>query len=182
MYSFPNLEPVVVPCLVLTVTSWPAYRFLRAQVRWSGTPISWRIFHSLFWSTQSKGFSVANEAEVDILGGFYCFFYDPLDVGNLISGSSAFLNPAWTSVSSRFMYCWNLAWRMNKVCGGDGIPAELSKPKIWCCQSAAFNMPTNLENPAVATGLEKVSFHSNAKERQCQRMPKLPHNGTHLTH
>ena len=42
-------------------------------------------------------------------------------------------------------------------------------------------MPANLENSAVATGLEKVSFHSNPKERQCQRMLKLPHNGTHLT-
>ena len=38
-----------------------------------------------------------------------------------------------------------------------------------------------LENSAVATGLEKVSFHSNPKERQCQRMLKLPHNCTHLT-
>ena len=36
-------------------------------------------------------------------------------------------------------------------------------------------MPANLENSAVATGLEKVSFHSNSKERQCQRMLKLPH-------
>ena len=36
-------------------------------------------------------------------------------------------------------------------------------------------MPENLENSAVATGLEKVSFHSNPKERQCQRMLKLPH-------
>ena len=34
-------------------------------------------------------------------------------------------------------------------------------------------MPANLENSAVATGLEKVSFHSNGKERQCQRMLKL---------
>ena len=42
-------------------------------------------------------------------------------------------------------------------------------------------MPANLENLAVATGLEKVSFHSNPKERQCQRMLKLPHNCTHLT-
>ena len=39
-----------------------------------------------------------------------------------------------------------------------------------------------LENSAVATGLEKVSFHSNPKERQCQRMLKLPHSCTHLTH
>ena len=37
-----------------------------------------------------------------------------------------------------------------------------------------------LENSAVATGLEKVSFHSNPKERQCQRMLNLPHNCTHL--
>ena len=37
-------------------------------------------------------------------------------------------------------------------------------------------MPANLKNSAVATGLEKVSFHSNPKERQCQRMLKLPHN------
>ena len=36
-------------------------------------------------------------------------------------------------------------------------------------------MPASLENSAVATGLEKVSFHSNPKERQCQRMLKLPH-------
>ena len=37
------------------------------------------------------------------------------------------------------------------------------------------------ENSAVATGLEKVSFHSNPKERQCQRILKLPHNVTNLT-
>ena len=36
-------------------------------------------------------------------------------------------------------------------------------------------MPVNLENSAVATGLEKVSFHSSSKERQCQRMFKLPY-------
>ena len=40
-------------------------------------------------------------------------------------------------------------------------------------------MPANLENSAVATGLEKVNFHSNSKERQCQRMLKLPHNCAH---
>ena len=39
-------------------------------------------------------------------------------------------------------------------------------------------MPANFENSAVATGLEKVSFHSNPKERQCQKMVKLLHNCT----
>ena len=45
---------------------------------------------------------------------------------------------------------------------------------------SSFNMPAHLENTAVATGLEKVIFHSNPKERQCLRMLKLPHNCTHL--
>ena len=64
---------------------------------------------------------------------------------------------------------------MNKDSGGDEIPAELFQIlKDEACESAALNMPANLENSAVATGLEKVSFHSNPKERQCQRMFKLP--------
>ena len=52
----------------------------------------------------------------------------------------------------------------NKAHGGDGIPVELFQ---ILKDDAALNMPTNLENSAVATGLEKVSFHSNPKERQC---------------
>ena len=42
-------------------------------------------------------------------------------------------------------------------------------------------MPANLEHSAVVTGLENVSFHSNPKERQCQKILKLLHNYTHLT-
>ena len=41
----------IVPCPILTVTSWTACRFLRRQVRWSGIPISWRIFHSMYFCT-----------------------------------------------------------------------------------------------------------------------------------
>ena len=43
------------------------------------------------------------------------------------------------------------------------------------------HMPGNLENSAVATGLEKLSFHSNPKEGQLQRVLKLPHNCVHFT-
>ena len=43
----------VVPCPVLIIASWPAYRFLRRQFRWSGVPIFLRVFHRLLWSTQS---------------------------------------------------------------------------------------------------------------------------------
>ena len=48
------LNQSVVPRTVLSPASWPAYWFLRSQIRWSGTPISWRIFWNLLWSTQSK--------------------------------------------------------------------------------------------------------------------------------
>ena len=51
---FPIWNQSVVPCPVLTVASWPAYRFLRRQVRLSGISISFRIYHRLLWSKQSK--------------------------------------------------------------------------------------------------------------------------------
>ena len=86
---FPNFSQSVVPSLVLAVASWPAYRFLRKQVRCSGSPISLRIFHFFVIHTV-KGFSVINEAEVDIFLESSCIFYNPTDIGNLISGSSAF--------------------------------------------------------------------------------------------
>ena len=66
--------------------------------------------------------------------------------------------------------------------GGDGIPVELFQIlKEDAVKVLQLNMPANLENSAMATGLEKVSFHSNRKERQCERMLKVPHNCTHLT-
>ena len=64
---------------------------------------------------------------------------------------------------------------MNKARGGDGIPVEL----FQILKDDA--VPANLENSAVATGLEKVSFHSNPEQRQCKRMLKLLHSCTHLT-
>ena len=79
----------VVPCPILTVASWLTYRFLRRQVRWSGIPISWRICHSLLWSTV-KSFGVVNKAEVDVFLELSCFLNDSVDVGILMSGSSAF--------------------------------------------------------------------------------------------
>ena len=56
---------------------------------------------------------------------------------------------------------------MNKASGGDRIPVELFQIlKDNAVKVLHSNMPANLENSAVATGLEKVSFHSNPKERQ----------------
>ena len=72
---------------------------------------------------------------------------------------------------------------MNKASGSDGIPVELFQIlKDDAVERSTLNMPANSENSAVATGLEKVSFHSNPQKRQCQRMLKLLHSCTHLTH
>ena len=80
----------VVPCPVLTVASWPAFRFLRRQVRWSGIPISLNFPQFVVIHTV-KAFGIVNKAEVDVFLELFSFFDDPTDVGNLISGSSAFL-------------------------------------------------------------------------------------------
>ena len=52
-----------------------------------------------------KGFSIVSEAEVAIFLECPCFLHEPMNVGNLISGSSACLKPAYTSGSSEFTYC-----------------------------------------------------------------------------
>ena len=70
----------------------------------------------------------------------------------------------------------------NKAKGGDGIPVELFQILKDDAVKVLHSMSENLENSAVVTGLEKLNFHSSPKERQCQRMLKLLHNCTHLTH
>ena len=71
---------------------------------------------------------------------------------------------------------------MKKTSEGDGIPAELFKIlKEDAVKVLHSNMQANWENSAVVIGLEKVSFHFNPKEGQCQRMFKLLFNCAHST-
>ena len=74
----------------LTVASWPAYRFLKRHVRWSGIPISFRIFPQFIVIHTVKGFGIVNKTEIDVFLELSCCFDDLADVGHLISGSSAF--------------------------------------------------------------------------------------------
>ena len=69
---------------------------------------------------------------------------------------------------------------MNKASGGDGIPAELSQILKDDAVKVLQSICQQIWKTTII-GLEKVSFHSNPKERQCQRMCKLLHNCTHLT-
>ena len=71
---------------------------------------------------------------------------------------------------------------MNKASGSDGIPVEL----FQILKDDAVNVLHSIcqliwKTHQLATGLEKVSFHSDPKERQCQKTLKLPKNCTHLT-
>ena len=70
----------------------------------------------------------------------------------------------------------------NKVSGGDGIPVELFQILKDDAVKVLHSICQQIwKISAVATGVEKASFHSNPKERKCQRMLELPHNCTHLT-
>ena len=63
--------------------------FLKRQIRWSDIPISFRIFQFVVIH-RVKGFGLVNKAEIDVFLELSCFLDNPTDVGNLISGSSAF--------------------------------------------------------------------------------------------
>ena len=71
---------------------------------------------------------------------------------------------------------------MNKANGDDGIPVERIQILQGDDVKVLHSICQQIWKTAGATGLEKVSFHSNPKGRQCQRMLKLLHNYTHLTH
>ena len=69
----------------------------------------------------------------------------------------------------------------NKASGGDGIPAELFQILKDNAVKVLHSICEQIWKTQQWPRLEKVSFHSNPKESQCQRMLKLWHNCTHLT-
>ena len=62
-----------------------------------------------------KAFSIVNESEVDVFLEFCCFLDDPMDVGNLISGSSGFSKTSLDIWNFQFTCCWNLTWRVLSI-------------------------------------------------------------------
>ena len=112
---FPIWKQSIVPCPVLTVASWPAYKFLRRQVGWSGIPISFRIFHSLLWSTQSKTLFSSQWSRSRYFSGIILLFLWSNRCGQFDLVSLPFLNPVCTSGSSWFTYYWSLTWRILSI-------------------------------------------------------------------
>ena len=111
MYSFSYLEPV---CCSMSNFNCASDRFLKRQVGGLVFP-SLSEFSTVYVIHTIKSFSVVIEAEADVFLEFPCFLNDPTNVSDLISGSSAFLNPACTSESSQFTYCLSLTWRILSI-------------------------------------------------------------------
>ena len=80
---FPIWTQSVVPCLVLSVCSIPAYRFLRRQDRWSGILISLRILHSFFVIHTVKGFGIVNKAEIDVFLSMFSYLSKGMELGGM---------------------------------------------------------------------------------------------------
>ena len=101
MYSFSYLEPVY-----CSMSSSNCCFLTCKQVSQEAGQVVWyshlfQNFPPFLVIHTVKGFGIVNKAEIDVFLELSCFFDDPVDVGNLISGSSAFLIPAWTSGSSQ---------------------------------------------------------------------------------
>ena len=86
---FPIWNQSVFPCPVVTSASWHAHRYLKRQVRCLVIP-SLSEFPTVYCDPTVKGFGIINKMETDVFLELFCFFDDPVDVGNFISGSSAF--------------------------------------------------------------------------------------------
>ena len=112
MYSFSNFEPV--HCFI----SGSKCCFLaRVQISQEAGKVVWYshllknipqfvVIHTI------KGFSIVNEAEVDVFLELSCFFNDPTDVGNLTSGSSAFSQSSLNTWKFLVHILLKLGWRI----------------------------------------------------------------------
>ena len=86
---FPIWNQSVISSPVRTVASWPAYRFLRRQVRWPGISISWE-YSTVCCDPHSQKLLCSQWNRSRYFSGIPLLFLLPMDVGNLISDSSAF--------------------------------------------------------------------------------------------
>src|SRR5574338_427919 len=105
MYSFSYLEPVC-----CSMSSSNCCFLTCIQVSQEADQVVWyshlfQNFLQFIVIHTVKGFGMVNKAEIDVFLELACFFHDPADVGNLISGSPAFSKNSLDNGSSRFMYC-----------------------------------------------------------------------------
>ena len=122
-FTFPIWNRSIFPCPVLTVASWPAYRFLRRQVKWSGTPRFFKSFPQFVAMPTVKGFSILNEAKVGVFLKLLCFFHDTMNVDNLISDFPAFYKPS--------LYIWNFFVHVLLKTSLKDFKQNLASSSLW---------------------------------------------------
>ena len=137
MYSFPSWEQV--HCSM----SGSNYCFLTCiQVSQEAGKVVWhshllKNFPQFVVIHTVKAFSIVNESEVDVFLEFCCFLDDPMDVGNLISGSSGFSKTSLDIWNFQFTCCWNLTWRVLSItflaCETSAIVQQFEH--FWHCLS-----------------------------------------------
>ena len=155
---FPTWKQSVLPCPVLTVASWTAYKFLKRQVRWSGIPISFRFFQFVV-IYPVNGFSIVNGTEVDV------FFWNSLAfsrIQQLLAIWSLvplpFLNPPCTSGSSWFTYYWSLAWRiLNITLHVKWVQLYGSLNILWHCSSLGLEWKLTYSSPTATVEFPKFA-------------------------
>ena len=153
MYSFLNLEPVC-----CSMSSSNCCFLICIQISQEAGHVVWyshlfQNFPQFVMIHTVKGFGIVNKAKVDIFLELSCFFSDcqqMLAVWSLVPLPS--LNPAWTSGSSQYKYCWSLAWRILSI---TLLVCEMSAIVRWFELSLAL--------PFFGTGKGQFSFQSLRK-------------------
>ena len=148
MYSFPDLETVCGSlsssnCCFLTCiqVSQEAGKVIRYSHLFKNFP-QFVVIHTV------KGFSVVNEAEVDVFLELSLFsvIQQVLAIWSLIP--LPFLNPAWRSESSQFTYCWSLAWRIVSITLLAGKMQIYDSLNIhWHCPSLGLEWKLTFSSP-----------------------------------
>ena len=101
-----------------------------------------------------KGFGLVNKAEIDVFLELSCFFHDLADVGNLISGSSAFSK---TSLNVwKFTYCWSLAWRILSITSV-WDECNCSFNILWHCLSLRLEWKLTFSSPVATSEFSKFA-------------------------
>ena len=135
MYSFPYFEPYFEQWNHCSISSsnhcfLTCLQFSQQTGKWSGILISFKNFPQFVAIHTVKSFSVVNEVEVDVCLKSPCFLHDPMNVGSLISDSSAFKKPSLHICKIVWMFFGIvLIWVQNEklIFFSPGITAEFSK-------------------------------------------------------
>ena len=163
---FPNFE--LISC---SISGSRCCFFTCVQISVETDKVAWYSHFPQFVVVHTvKGFRIVNEAEVDVFLEFLCFFYEPTNVGNLISDSSAFSKPNLIFGSSQFTDCCSLTWRILSITllGSDGkesacsIGDQGSIPGLGRSPGERNGQYSCLENP-MDRGAWPATVHGVAK-------------------